>query len=103
MRVRRGAGSPPAEAPLPTTRSAGPRSAAPAGTSAENDINVILPAKPSSTQGYAQVSSVQAPCRRRLKLDGCDARKVNTHDDRRVITLEDWALIRRLAGEGVPK
>ena len=38
-----------------------------------------------------------------MKLDGCDARRVNTHDDRRVITLEDWALIRRLAGEGVPK
>lgn len=28
---------------------------------------------------------------------------MNTHDDRRVTTLEDWALIRRLAGEGVPK
>ena len=28
---------------------------------------------------------------------------MNTHHDWRVITLEDWASIRRLAGEGVPK
>ena len=42
-------------------------------------------------------------CRRRLKTGHSDGRKENTQTDWRVITLEDWALIRRLAAEGVPK
>lgn len=47
--------------------------------------------------------SAYCRCRRRLNIEHFDARKVNTLDDWSVITLEDWASVRRLAAEGISK